>query len=120
MALGVVVACAAQFLVGVDGLAGLSEDGWPREVTVRAEAGGAARAFRVRVRLDTATEAKYYRHGGILPFVARSVVAEGGAREVGADGLLPAADADRGVLLRQLAGDGEDQPPGELDRAGGV
>ncbi|TFV64767.1 aconitate hydratase AcnA [Geodermatophilus sp. DF01-2] len=59
----------------VEGLAGLGEDGWPREVTVRAESGRGTRTFRVRVRLDSATEAKYLRHGGILPFVARSLTA---------------------------------------------
>ena len=57
----------------VEGLAGLCEESRPREVTVRAEADGSTRTFRVRVRLDTATEATYYRHGGILPFVARSL-----------------------------------------------
>jgi aconitate hydratase 1 len=59
----------------VEGLAGLGEEGRPQEVAVRAEAHGRTRTFRVRVRLDTATEAKHYRHGGILPFVARSLAA---------------------------------------------
>jgi aconitate hydratase len=61
--------------LSVEGLAGLDEHGWPREVTVRVENADGARAFRVQVRLDTATEAKYFRHGGVLPFVARSLVA---------------------------------------------
>jgi aconitase A len=30
--------------------------------------------FAVVVRLDTATEALYFRHGGVLPYVARSLV----------------------------------------------
>jgi aconitate hydratase len=59
----------------VEGLAGLGGEGRPQEVAVRAEADGGTRTFRVRVRLDTATEAKHYRHGGILPFVARSLAA---------------------------------------------
>jgi aconitate hydratase len=59
----------------VEGLAGLGEHGWPREVSVRVEDADDVRTFRVRVRLDTATEATYFRHGGVLPFVARSLVA---------------------------------------------
>ena len=58
--------------------------------------------------------------GDPLPQPPEPDDAEGGAREVGADGLLPAAGADGGVLLREVAGDGEDQRPGELDGAGGV
>ena len=38
-----------------------------REVTVRA----GAVEFGARVRIDTPTEAEYFRHGGILPYVAR-------------------------------------------------
>ncbi|WP_369132737.1 aconitate hydratase AcnA [Modestobacter sp. I12A-02662] len=63
----------------IEGLAGLGEHRWPREVTVRVEDADGARAFRVHVRLDTATEAKYLRHGGVLPFVARSLVASSAA-----------------------------------------
>ena len=64
-----------QETFGTEGLAGLGEDGWPREVTVRAEGTDGVRRFRVRVRVDSATEARYLRHGGILPYVARSLVA---------------------------------------------
>jgi aconitate hydratase len=60
-------------MLSVEGLAALGREGRPREVTVRAEFDGVARTFRVRARLDTDTEAAYYRHGGILPFVARSL-----------------------------------------------
>jgi aconitate hydratase len=56
-----------------EGLAGLDETGRPDEVVVRADSGPAVRTFRVRVRLDTAREATYLRHGGILPYVARSL-----------------------------------------------
>jgi aconitase A len=59
--------------LSTEGLAGLDEEDRPQEVTVRAEADGRVRTFRVRVRLDTATEARHLRHGGILPFVARSL-----------------------------------------------
>jgi len=57
----------------IEGLAGLSEHGWPHEVTVHASSADDVRTFTVRVRLDTAAEATYYRHGGILPYVARSL-----------------------------------------------
>ena len=58
----------------VEGLAGLGEDGWPAEVTVRVQRDGGSRSFAVRLRIDTATEATYLRHGGVLPFVARTLV----------------------------------------------
>jgi aconitate hydratase len=58
----------------IEGLAGLTEDGWPSQVTVRVEVDGRTRGFPVRLRIDTATEAKYLRHGGVLPFVARTLV----------------------------------------------
>jgi aconitate hydratase len=58
------------------GLAQALEPGSSREVVVRAtpEAGPAVE-FRARVRIDTATEADYYRHGGILPYVLRGLLA---------------------------------------------
>jgi aconitate hydratase len=31
--------------------------------------------FRARVRIDTPREAEYFRHGGILPFVLRQLLA---------------------------------------------
>jgi aconitate hydratase len=47
-----------------------------REVTVRAQkpAGGTVE-FRARVRLDTPQEVEYYRHGGILRYVLRQLLA---------------------------------------------
>jgi aconitate hydratase A / 2-methylisocitrate dehydratase len=42
----------------------------PREVTVRAD----GREFRAVVRIDTPGEAAYYRHGGIMPYVLRSLL----------------------------------------------
>jgi aconitate hydratase len=42
-----------------------------REVTVRAD----GTEFRARVRLDTPREREYLRHGGILPFVLRRLLA---------------------------------------------
>ncbi len=42
----------------------------PREVTVRAD----GTQFRAVVRIDTPGEAEYYRHGGIMQFVLRSLL----------------------------------------------
>jgi aconitate hydratase len=47
------------------------ENGEAREVTVRAD----DTEFRARVRLDTPREREYLRHGGILPFVLRKMLA---------------------------------------------
>jgi len=47
------------------------ENGEAREVTVRAD----DRQFRARVRLDTPREREHLRHGGILPFVLRRLLA---------------------------------------------
>ena len=48
------------------------------ELTVRAEGEGSAgvKEFRALVRIDTPQEARYYAHGGILPFVLRRLVGE--------------------------------------------
>jgi aconitate hydratase len=48
------------------------ENGEAREVTVRAD----DKEFRARVRLDTAREREYLRHGGILRYVLRRLLAE--------------------------------------------
>jgi aconitate hydratase len=47
------------------------ENGKASEVTVRAD----AKEFRARVRLDTPREREYLRHGGILPYVLRRLLA---------------------------------------------
>jgi aconitate hydratase len=47
------------------------EGGEAREVTVGAD----GTEFRARVRLDTPREREYLRHGGILPFVLRRLLA---------------------------------------------
>jgi aconitate hydratase len=47
------------------------ENGEAREVMVRAD----DKEFRARVRLDTPQEREYLRHGGILPFVLRRLLA---------------------------------------------
>jgi aconitate hydratase len=52
----------------VEGIAGSGPV--PRELTVRAD----DTTFAVTVRIDTPGEQAYYRHGGILPFVLRSLL----------------------------------------------
>jgi len=48
----------------------------PREVQVSAERDGVAPVrFAARVRIDTPREAEYYRHGGILQYVLRGLLA---------------------------------------------
>jgi aconitate hydratase len=47
------------------------ENGEAREVTVRAD----DKEFRATVRLDTPREREYLRHGGILPYVLRRLLA---------------------------------------------
>ena len=53
----------------IAGLAGA--DRLPREVTVKA----GDKEFRATVRIDTPGEADYYRHGGIMQYVLRSILA---------------------------------------------
>ena len=48
-----------------------STNGEAREVTVRAD----GEEFRATVRLDTPREREYLRHGGILPYVLRRLLA---------------------------------------------
>jgi len=47
------------------------DQGRAKEVTVRA----GEKEFTARVRIDTPKEVEYYRHGGILPFVLRQLLA---------------------------------------------
>jgi aconitate hydratase len=63
----------------VSGLAAAmaSGGGPPEEVCVRAEGAGAEPVeFSARVRIDTPREAEYFRHGGILQYVLRALLAE--------------------------------------------
>jgi aconitate hydratase len=53
------------------GIGALNSGPAPREVTVRAD----GREFRALVRIDTPGEAGYYRHGGIMQYVLRSLLA---------------------------------------------
>jgi len=61
----------------VDGLPDLLDAGFKdgREVTVKAKAAdGTTKTFRAVVRIDTPQEVLYYKHGGILPYVLRSLL----------------------------------------------
>jgi aconitate hydratase len=54
----------------VTGVTAMNDGEVPREVTVRAD----GTEFTARVRIDTPGEADYYRHGGIMPYVLRSLL----------------------------------------------
>jgi aconitate hydratase len=64
--------------ISISGLAEAMAAGGPppREVTVRAQREGAEPVtFSARVRIDTPREADYFRHGGILQYVLRGLLA---------------------------------------------
>jgi aconitate hydratase len=46
----------------------------PRELTVRADGADGEKAFTATVRIDTPGEQAYYRNGGIMPYVLRSLL----------------------------------------------
>jgi aconitate hydratase len=48
-------------------------DGEPKTLKITAQKGGKDTTFEVRVRIDTAVEWDYYRHGGILHYVLRQL-----------------------------------------------
>jgi aconitate hydratase len=59
----------------ITGVTELNEGASPREVTVRAATSGKEPVdFRARLRIDTPGEADYYRHGGIMQYVLRSLL----------------------------------------------
>jgi len=55
----------------IAGIEALNEGGTPAEVTVTAD----GKTFNAVVRIDTPGEADYYRHGGIMQYVLRSLLA---------------------------------------------
>jgi aconitate hydratase len=57
----------------VTGVEAINSGPVPREVVVRAD----GQEFRAVVRIDTPGEAEYYRHGGIMQYVLRSLLARG-------------------------------------------
>ncbi|MBG0830822.1 aconitate hydratase AcnA [Planomonospora sp. ID67723] len=57
----------------ITGVEELNKGGIPRTVTVKA----GEKEFQAVVRIDTPGEADYYRHGGIMQYVLRSLLAKG-------------------------------------------
>ena len=55
----------------VEGIAALNTGGVPKEVKVTAD----GKSFMAKVRIDTPGEADYYRHGGIMQYVLRQLLA---------------------------------------------
>ena len=71
-----------RHIVGLTGyenfsIEGMSDDMKPRAaLTVRARSSdGKEKVFKAVSRIDTPEEMSYYRHGGILPYVLRQLVA---------------------------------------------
>jgi aconitate hydratase len=58
----------------ITGIEAMNTGEVPREVAVTAD----GREFRAVVRIDTPGEAAYYRHGGIMPYVLRSLLKQNG------------------------------------------
>ena len=54
----------------ISGIEKMNSGGTPKEVTVTAD----GKSFTARVRIDTPGEADYYRHGGIMQYVLRSLL----------------------------------------------
>jgi aconitate hydratase len=54
----------------VTGVTALNDGGVPATVQVQAD----DKSFTARVRIDTPGEADYYRHGGIMQYVLRSLL----------------------------------------------
>jgi aconitate hydratase len=56
---------------------GLSNELKPQQdlTLVIVRASGEKQSVQVRCRIDTAIEIEYYRHGGILPYVLRQLLA---------------------------------------------
>ena len=58
----------------ISGITQLNDGSTPKTVTVVASGDGADITFQADVRIDTPGEADYYRHGGILQYVLRSLL----------------------------------------------
>jgi aconitate hydratase len=57
----------------ITGIEAINSGEAPREVTVSAD----GKEFSAILRIDTPGEAEYYRHGGIMQYVLRSLLASG-------------------------------------------
>jgi aconitate hydratase len=69
---------AAKEVFEIAGLAAVLTEGFPRgkELVVKAtRPDGSSVPFKVTVRIDTPQELQYYRHGGILEYVLRQLLA---------------------------------------------
>ena len=72
-------------LVGLDGtevfdITGIEAGLRPgQQLAVQARKDGSPKTFQVIARLDIPIEVEYFRHGGILPYVVRQLVARRGA-----------------------------------------
>ena len=60
--------------ISISGITELNEGITPRTVTVSIEKDGRTDEFEATVRIDTPGEASYYRNGGIMPYVLRSLL----------------------------------------------
>ncbi|WP_375481453.1 aconitate hydratase [uncultured Jatrophihabitans sp.] len=60
--------------ISIAGITELNDGTTPRTVTVKVEAEGRSDTFEATVRIDTPGEADYYRHGGIMQYVLRSLL----------------------------------------------
>ena len=56
----------------IEGITALNSGGVPKELTVIA----GEKRFSAKVRIDTPGEADYYRHGGIMQYVLRSLLSD--------------------------------------------
>ena len=54
----------------ISGVEELNSGVTPKEVTITA----GSKTFKAKLRIDTPGEADYYRHGGIMQFVLRSLL----------------------------------------------
>jgi aconitate hydratase len=59
-------------VLSISGITALNDGGVPKELTVTA----GNKKFTAKVRIDTPGEADYYRHGGIMQYVLRSLLVE--------------------------------------------
>ena len=59
------------------GVADTVEPGAILTVSAKSDLDGSEKRFDVLTRVDTSIEAEYYRHGGLLPYVLRQMLADG-------------------------------------------
>jgi aconitate hydratase len=59
----------------ISGITALNSGSIPKNVKVKATSiAGQVKEFEAKVRIDTPGEADYYRHGGIMQYVLRSLI----------------------------------------------